>query len=140
METLKDWLGLAALVISVGGFLWTQLTSGGSKALSAVTKLREDVDSAVTKLREEFEAAKDGDTEKRQIQSDAIVARFHLAEARLLKAESDLAHLPDRTQTHRLELAVERLNGRMETLDERLKPVAAISDRLQEFLLEQARK
>lgn len=128
-QDLNPWLSLGVSLIALGGFLWNHLTSGGSKALAEVTKLRVEIDN-------------DGDERDRrtQIQAEAIVARFQLTESRLTKIESDLSHLPDREQTHRLEIAVERLTGGLAMLDERLKPVAAISDRLQEFLLEQARR
>ncbi|WP_048646588.1 DUF2730 family protein [Nitratireductor soli] len=59
---------------------------------------------------------------------------------RLQAVESKIEHMPDSGSAHRLELAIERLNGRIETLDERLKPVAAISERMQELLLEQAKR
>lgn len=126
-QDINPWLSLILSLIAVGGFLWNHLTSGGTKALKAVDALKEEVEM---KLEEE--------ADKRRAQGDAIVARFALVEARLLKVESDMSHLPDREQTHRLELAIEHLTGRMATLDERLKPVAAVSDRLQEFLLGQA--
>jgi len=125
VSELKEWLGVLALLISVGGFLYAFLTKGSDKAIKEIAALREDLEKA---------------QEKAQVRGEAITARFQLNEAKLLKIESDMTHLPDHGQTHRLELAVERLTGRMETLDERLKPVAAISDRLQEFLLEQARR
>ncbi len=38
-----------------------------------------------------------------------------------------------------LEMSMAEISGRLNVLDERLKPVAATSVRLQEFLLEQAR-
>lgn len=59
---------------------------------------------------------------------------------RIQKVETELQHLPDRDTAHRLELTMEKISGRLDTLDERLKPIAATSGRLQEFLLEQAQK
>ncbi|WP_429813587.1 DUF2730 family protein [Ensifer sp. B1-9] len=59
---------------------------------------------------------------------------------RIQKVENELQHLPDRDTAHRLELTMEKISGRLDTLDERLKPIAATSGRLQEFLLEQANK
>ena len=41
---------------------------------------------------------------------------------------------------HRLELSLARMEGHIDRLDERLKPVAAISERMQELLIEQGRK
>lgn len=72
-------------------------------------------------------------------------------EARLKTLEGEVKHLPNRDATHQLELGVKdlvaatktleaRLSGRMDALDERLKPVAATSARLQEYLLRQAEK
>lgn len=59
---------------------------------------------------------------------------------RLTKLEGEVQHMPGRDTAHRLELAIEALNGRLATLDERLKPVASIYERMQELLLEQAKK
>ncbi|MCI5075565.1 DUF2730 family protein [Oricola sp.] len=59
---------------------------------------------------------------------------------RIQTVEDELKHLPDRDSQHRVELALAQMNGRFEALDERLKPIAATSQRLSEFLLEQARK
>lgn len=58
---------------------------------------------------------------------------------RIQALESELKHLPDRDTTHRLEISLMEIAGRLNTLDERLKPIAATSGRLQEFLLEQAK-
>jgi len=59
---------------------------------------------------------------------------------RLQSVENDISHLPDRDSWHRLELSMTRLSGRLDTMDERLTQVAAISERMQELLLEQAKK
>lgn len=59
---------------------------------------------------------------------------------RLGHVEETLEHLPDRDSLHRMQVSLTELNGRIEVLTERLKPVAAISDRLQDYLIEQARK
>lgn len=70
---------------------------------------------------------------------------------RIQAVESDIEHLPDRETTHRMEVAMTKiigrldaqeaaLAGRFETMDERLKPIQAIGERLQDVLIEQARK
>ena len=41
---------------------------------------------------------------------------------------------------HELQLSMTRMEGQMNTLDERLKPVAAIAERMQDLLIEQGRK
>lgn len=60
--------------------------------------------------------------------------------SRLQKVEGDLQHLPNRETTHRLELQLEKMNGRLEAMDERLKPVQAIGERLQELLVHQVKR
>lgn len=59
---------------------------------------------------------------------------------RVQTIEGELRHLPDRDSTHRLELALEKMNGQLSSMDERLKPVAAIGERLQELLIQQVKK
>ncbi|MDQ1196523.1 DUF2730 family protein [Agrobacterium sp. SORGH_AS 787] len=59
---------------------------------------------------------------------------------RIQKLENDLTHMPDRETTHRLEITLERMLGRLDTMDEKLKPIASTNHRLQEYLLENADK
>ncbi|WP_455466215.1 DUF2730 family protein [Bartonella sp. B39] len=59
---------------------------------------------------------------------------------RVQKLETEMDFLPDRDALQRLEVNMERLNGRLNTLSAQLQPVAAIGERLQEFLLENAKK
>jgi len=61
-------------------------------------------------------------------------------EDRVAALENEFRHLPDRGSVHTIQLSLSELRGEMRAMGEQLKPVAAISERLQEFLLEQARK
>lgn len=61
-------------------------------------------------------------------------------EDRVAQLESEFRHLPDRSSVHTIQLSLSDLKGELKAMGEQLKPVAAISERLQEFLLEQARK
>lgn len=58
---------------------------------------------------------------------------------RIDKIETDMRHLPDKDVTHRMENSLTEMNGKIAVLSERLTPIAAISERLQEFMLEKAR-
>ncbi len=69
---------------------------------------------------------------------EALEDRVDKAEDRVSRAESRLEHVPDKDVSHRLEMAIARLEGRMETMDERLKPVAAMANRVHERLFEEA--
>lgn len=48
--------------------------------------------------------------------------------------------MPNATMMHRLELALARMEGHIDRLDERLKPVTAIAERMQDLLIEQGKK
>lgn len=78
---------------------------------------------------------------------EKALAKVADVEARLVKVEADLGgvhrdleHMPDKDATHRMELLIGELKGELGIMAERLKPVSAIADRLQEFLLEQAKE
>lgn len=58
---------------------------------------------------------------------------------RVQSIESDMKHLPDRDATHRLELNLERLSSQVAQMNERIKPIAATSDRMMELLMEQGK-
>jgi len=62
--------------------------------------------------------------------------RVDKVEDRATKIESGLAHLPDKEITHRLELSIMELKAEIGVLSERIKPVAAVSQRMQEFMME----
>ncbi len=138
IDELKAWSGLISAVLAIGAVIYTWLTAGGKQAQAGVEALRAKLD--------QDKAQADA---SRQAQTDKLNSRFELVEARLVKIESDLTHLPNREQWHNLQIAIERLTGRMETLDqrmtgrmdtldERLRPVAATSARIQNYLMEQA--
>lgn len=70
---------------------------------------------------------------------------------RIQTVEGDMRHLPDRDTAHKLELALAQISGRLDSMDaqiegrmtamdERLKPIAATSERLHELLMEQAKR
>lgn len=56
-------------------------------------------------------------------------------ESGLALVEHELKHMPDKETTHRLELAITALDGRLETLAERIKPIAAQAERLHDAWL-----
>ena len=57
-------------------------------------------------------------------------------EIRLTKAESDIAHMPDRDAVNDLKLSMTKMEGQMAVIVERVGPIKAIAERLQETLLE----
>ncbi len=74
----------------------------------------------------------------------ALSERFAKAEEkiekiddRVAKLEGEINHLPDKNSFHIMQLAMSEMRGDLNVMVERLKPVAAISERLQEFLVQQ---
>lgn len=61
-------------------------------------------------------------------------------EDRVARLENEFRHLPDRSSVHGIQIALADLKGELKTMGAKLEPVAAISERLQEFLLEQAKR
>lgn len=68
------------------------------------------------------------DIEKRQDRFDA----------RLQKVEGDVIHLPSKDLVHALQLAIAKLESKIDVVATRVEPIRAISDRLQEAILEGA--
>jgi Protein of unknown function (DUF2730) len=62
------------------------------------------------------------------------VDKVEAVEDRVSRLQGEVEHLPDKDITHRLELAISRLDGRFELLDERLKPVTANMSRVLDHL------
>ena len=60
--------------------------------------------------------------------------------SRIQTLEEGMKHLPTRESQHSIELALRDMNGRFSALDEKLKPIAATTERLHDLLMEQARK
>ncbi|QPC44614.1 DUF2730 family protein [Kaustia mangrovi] len=66
--------------------------------------------------------------------------RVNKHDRQLDQVETTLQHLPSKDMTQRMELTLSEVRGEIAVLSERLQPVSSISERLQDFLLEQAKK
>lgn len=110
MEELRAWL---PPLIAAAALLWTLVSAARSAR-------RSEVDELSTKI-------------------DVLNAAQAEVKSRLATAEMAIRHLPDKDSSHRLEMAIARLEGRMETMDERLKPVAIMAARVQERMFEEQR-
>lgn len=65
-----------------------------------------------------------------------VNVRVDGVEDRVVKIEATMAHLPSKEATHHLELSLTEMRGELRTLAERIKPIAAISDRIQDAVLD----
>lgn len=86
--------------------------------------------------RAEFEQARASEASARAAGDHQLGTLIADVTRRVDRIETVMSHLPDKDVTQRLELALAGVKGELAVLAERLHPVAAISDRLQEFMLE----
>lgn len=63
-------------------------------------------------------------------------SRIDMAEQRLSKAESELAHLPNKDMVHDLRIGMAELKGQLGALVERIAPIARSLDRVEQSLIE----
>lgn len=61
-------------------------------------------------------------------------------EARVSSVEQTIRSIPDSDDFHKLELQLSKVQGTMQVLTERLRPLEAITDRMQELLLENRKR
>lgn len=118
MDVLKDWLGLAALIISVGSFLWGHLTSDGKKALAALAKHEADT----TRVTGELDA------------------RLDLHGERLQAIEGELRHLPDKDGVNELKVAIAELQGAVGKIDASFGALQPTVRRIEDYLLKSTGK
>jgi hypothetical protein len=115
---IKDWLGVASTALALGAIIYAWLTRTGKEAREKVGILEERLLQAVHERDRKID----------------------LCEDRISRIEGELKGVPDRESIHKMQLEMERMRGTIEVLNERLVPLAAISGRLQEFLLEQSKR
>ncbi len=106
-EALAPWIAIACSVINIGYTI---------------------VISRSRKNDERFES--------QALRIGTIVAEAELLKDRVIVVENDMKHLPDKEVTHRLEVQLSNVNGQLAQLSERVKPIAAMADRMQEAMLE----
>ncbi len=70
----------------------------------------------------------------------AVETRLDRHDVRLQKLESEMQHLPDQGSVHGLQLAMTELKGQMAVIIERVGPIKAIAERLQDVMLEGGHK
>ncbi|QIB34762.1 DUF2730 family protein [Ancylobacter pratisalsi] len=66
-------------------------------------------------------------------------ARIDALEDRTSRLEGEMRHMPSRDQTHELALALREMKGELGVLAAQLKPISHTTERLQEFLIDEAK-
>ncbi|ETR79311.1 hypothetical protein X566_01345 [Afipia sp. P52-10] len=114
MNEVKDlvpWLSLAVAILAV---FWPSIRDRGK-----------NYDS-------KLEAKADRETVA------VLAAKLDVIEDRATRIETNIEHLPDHSTISKLEGLIGKLSGEVGILSERIRPVAAIADRLQEKIMESA--
>tara|TARA_R110002020_G_scaffold185003_1_gene382460 strand:+ start:5924 stop:6307 length:384 start_codon:yes stop_codon:yes gene_type:complete len=120
MEELRLWVPSILIGLS---FLFNVLVYRAGARKEELEEIRADVGKVKSQLTEHVQTG--------------TASRAAIAD-RLTVIEGEMRHLPDAQSAKRTEVALENMRGQIEVMSERLKPVSAISERLQEFLLEEA--
>lgn len=121
MEALHLW---APIAVAAAALVWNVWLVRQGARKEALEKLGARIDNVEGELR--------------QHQADGSSSRAKIAD-RLTQIEGRLEHLPDANSSRRTEVALAEMQGKLDVLTERLKPVAATAERVHEFLLEEAK-
>lgn len=78
-------------------------------------------------------------SKKNEERLEAQAAQIALHDQRLGRVEHTIKDIPSQRDFHELETKMERLSGALQVMAERMRPLEAISERLQEWLLAQGK-
>lgn len=122
------WAAGISTLLSLATTIWSYLTSGAKKNDTRIADL--------TCRIEEAEKASEKRIADLERHAQNKVAEL---ERRMQRTEDRLSATPSVEMMHRLELSLSTMDGELGKINERLKPVAAIAERMQELLLAQGR-
>lgn len=66
---------------------------------------------------------------------ERIEQRLREAEQHLNQITGDIRHMPKANEVHQIMMSLTRIEGRLETMEERLKPLESITSRMQDYLI-----
>lgn len=78
-----------------------------------------------------------GPSRKNATRLDEHTGRMDRHDARLQSLEQEMRAMPTKEDMHKVQLSLGRLEGQFAVMNERLAPVKAISERMQELLFNQ---
>ncbi|MFQ6186437.1 hypothetical protein ACLMJV_31675 [Sinorhizobium meliloti] len=116
METAKSWLSFASLIISVGSTIWMFMSSASKRTATDVSDFKKQ-DAVEKKALRDF--------------LQALTTRTQ-------SLESDIKHLPDSRSVMELQLAIEKLAGRLGRIEENQLGMSRTVLQVQEFLMKGA--
>lgn len=111
--SIRDWLSLASVAISVGTAIWIMLTSGSKKTASELTEFKKEAEI------------------DRKLFLDALQQLTN----RTQSLESDMKHLPDAKAMMEMRLALSDLKGQVGRMEESQIGVSRTVHRVEDFLM-----
>lgn len=105
MESMKEWLGLVALIVSLGGTVYAWLTAGSKTTAKELTAFK----------------ASSGE-------------RLDDHGSRIQAVESEIKHMPDKDTVAELKLALSELRGTVGVLGESVSSVQRTVLRIDDWL------
>lgn len=117
---MHEWVPYLSVVIAAASLAYAIISGARSASSARFTQLERSHDHEMTQMFARIEQ---------------VALKVDGVEDRMTKCEAKMEHLPDKDVTHRLELSLASLRSEMQVLGERMKPVAAIADRVQEAML-----
>lgn len=115
---LMQWLGVLMAFLALGTSVWGIFSAPSRKNGERLAAFEKELTAEVALLR----------------QGHAI------NEAALLRLRDRVDGLPNIGAMHELQLSMSRMEGQIGMMGERLKPVVAIAERMQDLLIEQGHK
>jgi uncharacterized protein DUF2730 len=118
---MNELLPVISVAVAIGSFAYTIWATSSKKH----SKQIEDIQRSVAQV----------ETQVVTVQH-SLEIRVDRVEDRATRLESDVRHLPDKDITHRLELHMTKISGEVSRLAESIKPISAISQRVQDIIIE----
>jgi len=121
--TMAQWAGAALSLVAI----LIAVLNRHSDKVEAQDKRLQQVEADMAKMPS---ADKVQDIDRRQDRIDQ----------RIKQVEADMKHLPSKDMVHEMQLSLVELRGQIALVVEGVKPIKAISERMQDWALEGARK
>jgi len=117
LTTVRDMVSVALGTLTIASMVFTWIIARSRASAAEIAKLNDRLTDGLKNISN---------------RNDAV-------ENRLTRIESEMHHMPDNATINSVLLKMNTLQGEMGVLTERLRPIQSVTDRLQEFLLSQAK-
>lgn len=127
LNAIAPWVAIA---ISIGALVYAVRRDRSLKNDTRITNLNTKIEAVDAKIDVVAESKAGKGT------VEVLLKKVDVAEDNITRITGELKHLPDKDVTHRLEMAISEMRGEVRGLTERIQPIAAVADRVQEYALE----